>query len=120
MHAEVGRALLDAHKAFIEISHIIQADGARAIESDGKIVATYGLRRNAWWFSQDEAFWSAWFYVTPEHRDGPATRLLLEDIADRVEDEGIPAYIHICEGQKPSRSPVAGSARKLGSRLAVG
>lgn len=114
MHDEVGRAPLNEHKAWVTISHVIQSENAKVIEVNGSIVATYGLYKDSWWYSDEEALFSMWFYVTKEYRNGRATRMLFEDIADRVEDESICAYVHIYDGGNALASKIRKVAEEVG------
>lgn len=97
MHAEVGRAPLDDQRSLANIWSIVQDGHARVVEVLDEIVATYGLVRSQWWYSQEEAFFSHWLFITKEYRNTRAGRLLLEDICDLVEVEQVPAYVHIYE-----------------------
>jgi hypothetical protein len=95
MHCEVGRASLNHAKALAWIGAIVDAGLARIVTRGDRIVATFGLDRMDWWFGDEEAFFSRWFYVAPEERTGNALRILLDDAFDLVEDERIPAYLHV-------------------------
>jgi GNAT superfamily N-acetyltransferase len=95
MHAEVGQASKDEPKAIASIGAAIAGGGVFVVLDDGKIVGTVGLVKSQWWYSFDEAWFSWWFYVAPDYRGGPASKLLLEAVADMVEDDGVPAFIHV-------------------------
>ena len=95
MHEEVGQAERDEPKAIASIATAIAGGGVFLVLDDGKIVATVGLIKSQWWYSHSEAWFSWWFYVDPDYRGGPAAKMLLEEVADMVEDGRVPAYIHI-------------------------
>jgi GNAT superfamily N-acetyltransferase len=95
MHAEVGQASKDEAKAIASIGAAIVGGGVFVVLDEGKIVGTVGLVKSQWWYSHSEAWFSWWFYVAPDYRGGHASRLLLEAVADMVEDDGVSAFIHV-------------------------
>lgn len=119
MHAEVGRAPLDDAKALTSIAATARAGLARLIFEDAELVATFGLWRAQWWFSTEEAFFSQWFYVRPAARAGGALRLMLEDIADLVEEAQTPAYIHLYHSSARDQMRRNGRFRDIADELGV-
>lgn len=105
MHAEIGQAPLNPARALLSIKHVIKTDRAVAIEdNNGSMIAGYGLFKNPWWYSDEIAYWSQWFYISPNHRETVVASWLYHDLADFARTANAQVYVHIF---KPP------SARKL-------
>jgi hypothetical protein len=105
MHAEVGRARLIDAKALLAISHRAELGLALIVMRGEKIVGTLGLFRSDWWFSDEDAFFSQWFYVDPgERAAGAVMRAIIGEVTDLVESEAVPAFIHVYNGAGKSKT----------------
>lgn len=91
---EAMPAVLNPAKALQRIAETIRADLAFMVEIEGQLIATIGLSRADWWFSDEEAFFSLWMHIEEEHRGLRAARALLDEIVDLVSSENTPAWIH--------------------------
>jgi GNAT superfamily N-acetyltransferase len=77
MHAENGQAQVNERKALGVISQHIESGGCLVARQRDEIVGSMGVYVGSWWYSDEEAFFTRWFYVHPKHRsEGHATRLI--------------------------------------------
>lgn len=77
MHAETGQALVNERKAYGVISQHITDGGCLIARQRGEIVGSMAVYLDSWWYSDETAFFTRWFYVHPQHRmEGHATRMI--------------------------------------------
>ena len=112
MHAEVGRAPLNPDKALYAIGATVEAGLARMVFDGSDLVGSFGLWRSEWWFGDEKMLMSQWLYVAPSHRAGNVLKLMLGDIRDLVDEEGIAAYVHVYKTRPDGR--LAEIAEELG------
>lgn len=87
-------ASINPAKAQTAVAAAIRAGLAIIVEADGVLVATAGFLRGAWWFSDEEAFFSLWFHTALEHRYPRVLRALMDEVYDLVVAEEVPAFVH--------------------------
>lgn len=67
----------------------------------GQAVGVLSLVKAGLWWSEDGRFFEdKGLYVVPEHRDGEALKLLLDDVVNLSNDTGIPVFITINSGRR--------------------
>jgi GNAT superfamily N-acetyltransferase len=106
LHGEVATVPMNPGKAFERVVDVVTGeDGVAwmAIE-DERVIASVGLEMVPYWYADASFLADQWFYVHPDHRDGAAARLLLEEVGRFADETGLEAVI-ASNNPRRGRSP---------------
>lgn len=97
-HAEVGRDTGDPDKAFQEVYLTMKEDAVFMVEDEnGEIVGSCGIYEvpGGFFYGNMPYLHERWFYVRPDHRQGAAFRLLLQEVKTLCDTTGLMCMLRI-------------------------
>lgn len=107
MYAEVGRAPLNANKAFGAIYTCVKEGNAAMIFDGERLVGTLGLVINEFWYSDEPQLVEQWAYLAPDYRGGDAGRALFSAARMIAHRLGFPHVTMIVFNARRARATTA-------------